>query len=661
LDELKKLLLGDELEQLKKLETALKTLDLQSQDKETILARVMPLFDRILLKRLQSKDHKTIKILSDHLVQIITETSKNDSAGLSRSLQHVIGPAISKEIDSNKNVMIDALYPIMGGMISKYVTQAIKELIDTINDKIEDGLSYDKYKRKIKSKLTGVSETELLLEESSDAIISALFVIHKESGLLISEAHLENKEIDDPHMVASMASAIKDFINDWVQSHERHSEVQILSYGNATLYIESAGSVYIIAFLDAEPDYEQRSQINAFFASVVKEYATFFQKFDGNDSVDEIRILSDKMHDYLSAQKTLSKVSKELSAHNPVKYMAIVAGILCLIAVGYFLKEQYFEYILETKVKEGTGYSVELSSKDDSVILEGRVTSFDDAYHIEKIIKNSTKKPVINQLTMSLESIDNMITKQEQQVFESINKQASSSTSQLENKILLLNEMIKKQEKQLASSISQLDNKMLLMEKNFSELKKHFDLVSKEHTQEIKKLKKQTYDIRKITEIKKEIIAELDQAFLNDIYYEKKDGSLDFGKLNLFPAGEALYDEEAIVSLKTAFEKYVTILAKYKEYIKSITIEGHTDSSGTYEYNLKLSQKRAATIMKYLFAQNVIKSYQLRSLLHAEGLGSKEMIKINGIEDKEASRRIKIKFKIKDVKVLENIKKIIND
>ena len=661
MDELKKLLLGDELEQLKKLETALKTLDLQSQDKETILARVMPLFDRILLKRLQSKDHKTIKILSDHLVQIITETSKNDSAGLSRSLQHVIGPAISKEIDSNKNVMIDALYPIMGGMISKYVTQAIKELIDTINDKIEDGLSYDKYKRKIKSKLTGVSETELLLEESSDAIISSLFVIHKESGLLISEAHLENKEIDDPHMVASMASAIKDFINDWVQSHERHSEVQILSYGNATLYIESAGSVYIIAFLDAEPDYEQRSQINAFFASVVKEYATFFQKFDGDDSVDEIRILSDKMHDYLSAQKTLSKVSKELSSHNPVKYMAIVAGILCLIAVGYFLKEQYFEYILETKVKEGTGYSVELSSKDDSVILEGRVTSFDDAYHIEKIIKNSTKKPVINQLTMSLESIDNMITKQEQQVFESINKQASSSTSQLENKILLLNEMIKKQEKQLASSISQLDNKMLLMEKNFSELKKHFDLVSKEHTQEIKKLKKQTYDIRKITEIKKEIIAELDQAFLNDIYYEKKDGSLDFGKLNLFPAGEALYDEEAIVSLKTAFEKYVTILAKYKEYIKSITIEGHTDSSGTYEYNLKLSQKRAATIMKYLFAQNVIKSYQLRSLLHAEGLGSKEMIKINGIEDKEASRRIKIKFKIKDAKVLENIKKIIND
>lgn len=661
MDQLKKLLLGDELEQLKKLELKLKTLDLQSEDEETIIARVMPLFDRIFLERLQSKDDKTIKILSDHLVQIIMETSKSDSAGLSRSLQHVIGSAISKEIDANKNVMIDALYPIMGGMISKYVTQAIKELMETINEKIEDGLSYDKYKRKIKSKLTGVSETELLLEESSDAIISSLFVIHKESSLLISEAHLENKEIDDPHMVASMASAIKDFINDWVESHEEQSEVQILSYGNATLYIESAGSVYIIAFLDAEPDHEQRSQINTFFASVVKDYAEFFQKFDGDDSAEEIKILSDKMHNYLNAQETLRKVPKDPSAHNPIKYIAIVLGILCLVALGYFLKEQYFEYALKTKVKERTGYSVELSSKDDNVIVEGRVTSFNDAYRIEKIIKSSTEKLVINQLTMPLANIDDMIRKQEQQSFVSINQQTSSSVSQLDNKILLVDEMIKKKEKQVSSSISQLDSKMLLMEKNFSELEKHFILLSKKHTQKIEKLTKQTYDIRKITEIKKEIIAELDQAFLNDIHYEKKDSSLDFRKLNLFPAGKMLYDEEAIVSLRIAFEKYVTILMKYKEYIESITIEGHADSSGIYGDNLKLSQQRAVSIMEYLLTQDIIKTYQLKPLMYTEGLGSKKTIKINALENKEASRRIKIKFKIKDTQMLENIKKIIND
>jgi len=125
-----------------------------------------------------------------------------------------VTPAISKGIAENKDTMIDALYPIMGGMISKYVTQAIKEMMDTINKKIEHGLSFNRYKRKAKAKLTGVSETELLMEESTDATITSMFVIHKESSLLIAEAHLENNEIDDAHMVASMASAIKDFINE---------------------------------------------------------------------------------------------------------------------------------------------------------------------------------------------------------------------------------------------------------------------------------------------------------------------------------------------------------------------------------------------------------------------------------------------------------------
>lgn len=628
MDQLKKLLLGDELEQLKKLEAALKSLDFQAQDQETITARVMPLFDRMLLKRLQSKDDQTIKILSDHLAQIITETSKNDSAELSRSLQHIMGPAISREIDANKDAMVDALYPIMGGMISKYVTQAIKEMMETINKKIEDGLSYEKYKRKIKSKLTGVSETELLLEESSDAVISSLFVIHKESGLLISEAHLENKEIDDPQMVASMASAIKDFINDWVQSHQEQSEVQILSYGKATLYIESAGSVFIIAFLNAEPDYEQRLQINAFFASVVKKYAAFFQRFEGDDSAEEIRTLSEKMHVYLNTQEMLTKIPKEPSAHNPLKYVAIVIGLLCLATVGYFLKEQYFEYTLEKKIKESLGYSVELDSKDDKIILEGRVASFDDAYSIEEIIEKSTDKSVINRLTMSLAHID---------------------------------EMIRKQEKQTSSSINQVDETILLVEKNFSELKKHFILDSKEKAQKREKLKKQADDIRKVTEIKNEIIAELDQAFLNDIYYEKSDNSLDFRKLNLFSAGEVIWNEEAIVSLRAAFERYVAILMKYKEYIESITIEGYADSSGTDEENLKFSQQRAASILEYLLMQESIKIYQLKPLMQAVGMGSQKVIRIKGVEDKEASRRIRIKFQLKDAEILKTIIKIIND
>ena len=73
--------------QLKKLESKLKSLDFNAQDDEAIMQRVTPLFNTILLECLQHKDEQTLQTLSKYLVQIITEISKNDVSGLSKSLQ----------------------------------------------------------------------------------------------------------------------------------------------------------------------------------------------------------------------------------------------------------------------------------------------------------------------------------------------------------------------------------------------------------------------------------------------------------------------------------------------------------------------------------------------------------------------------------------------
>jgi len=396
-----------------------------------------------------NKDAKTHSILSKYLAQIITQTSKEDAAGLSKSLQSVISPAISKEIADNKDTMIDALYPIMGGMISKYVTQAIKEMMETINNKIEDGLSFDKYKRKMKSKVTGVSETELLMEESSDATISSMFVIHKESGLLIAEAHLEDKEIDDAHMVASMASAIKDFINDWIKDNATQSEVQLLSYGNATLYIESAGSVYIIAFLDAEPDYEQRTEINTFFATVMKEYAGFFQKFDGDDSAAEIVTLSMKMEDYLYAQSSRKRSkSEQESKIDPAKY---ILYFLAFVLIGYGIyqfNDWYIKKSLADAVYAQTGEQISIAEENDHLVLNGQVASTDVIYEIDSIMKKRTKEKIQNNLLVPMIYIDKRLKNERMS--------GTSSVSEVEKKMTALEKSFEKSLHYLKTEVSTL-------------------------------------------------------------------------------------------------------------------------------------------------------------------------------------------------------------
>ena len=606
------------------------------------MQRVTPLFDKILLERLQNKDAKTQSILATYLSQIITQTSKEDAAGLSKSLQSVISPAISKEIADNKDTMIDALYPIMGGMISKYVTQAIKEMMETINNKIEDGLSFDKYKRKMKSKVTGVSETELLMEESSDATISSMFVIHKESGLLIAEAHLEDKEIDDAHMVASMASAIKDFINDWIKDNATQNEVQLLSYGNATLYIESAGSVYIIAFLDTEPDHEQRSEINTFFASVMKKYAGFFQKFDGDDSADEIVTLSMTMEDYLYSQKLNVKNEKK----NPVKYALYLLAFLLLGYGAYLFNDWYIKNSLESTVYAQTHEQISISSDNDHLVLSGQVASIDVIYEIETIMKRHSKEKIQNNLLVPMTYIDTRLKNERMS--------GTSSMSEVERKMDVL-------EKSFEESLSGLNAKVLTLEEELEGSKEHLKQLLKNTTDAITVLKNEKAKLQRVTHIENEIFDRLDKTFDKNRFYNKKDHSLDFRKLALFTAGNSIYEIEAMKVVAENFNQYMAIIVEYKEYIKHIIIEGHTDSSGIEEDNIALSKKRALAIKYYLERLSIVKQYHMQSSMKVEGYGSSKAIKINNIEDKDASRRIKIKFELQEKQILDNLRRIIND
>ena len=56
----------------------------------------------------------------------------------------------------------------------------------------------------------------------------------------------------------------------------------------------------------------------------------------------------------------------------------------------------------------------------------------------------------------------------------------------------------------------------------------------------------------------------------------------------------------------TSAETLNRLAAIFKEYPKSvILIEGHTDSAGSDEYNMKLSQQRAESVTNYLISQGI--------------------------------------------------------
>ena len=101
--------------------------------------------------------------------------------------------------------------------------------------------------------------------------------------------------------------------------------------------------------------------------------------------------------------------------------------------------------------------------------------------------------------------------------------------------------------------------------------------------------------------------------------------------------------------LALAMRIYCEVLerAKYRDYISHIVIVGHTDSDGSYEYNVKLSQRRAQAVLDYVMTGEcgVPDLAWVSSRLVAEGHSYDERIfNPDGTENKAASRRVELGF-----------------
>jgi outer membrane protein OmpA-like peptidoglycan-associated protein len=92
--------------------------------------------------------------------------------------------------------------------------------------------------------------------------------------------------------------------------------------------------------------------------------------------------------------------------------------------------------------------------------------------------------------------------------------------------------------------------------------------------------------------------------------------------------------------VQSSFYPVLNSVAKVlKEYEKTMVhVTGHTDSTGGYEYNLQLSQKRANSVSSYLAAQGV---QPVR--LQTQGLGPDRPVAANDTPDgRSQNRRVEI-------------------
>ena len=132
-----------------------------------------------------------------------------------------------------------------------------------------------------------------------------------------------------------------------------------------------------------------------------------------------------------------------------------------------------------------------------------------------------------------------------------------------------------------------------------------------------------------------------------------------------FETGSSEIRQEGKDLLDRFIPVYLDVLLRdqYSDYLGEIIIEGHTDSKGSYESNLKLSQNRALQVALYCLKMPTLtgeQKAQLQKILTAKGRSYADLIYVDGVEDADASRRVEFKFSLKDSEMIAEMNRILS-
>ncbi len=252
----------------------------------------------LLKELLLTDDRKEFESLRDEFIKrsefqkeikpVVDEQIDDLKSNFPHHFGDQVTQSIKVQIRESQDEVVEALYPIIGKLIKKFIVAEITKLSDNINETINNKFSITHIiKRLFKGKRTDADD---VLQEVFEPIIEEIFVIEKDSGLLSGSYSRGN--IADKDMVSGMLTAIKSFAEDAFSKEAQNLEdikfetFQLSIQNFKTIYIAIAAS----GVLSPEFKDELQDDINSLAEIILRDRSYLSDEERLNKLIAEILI-----------------------------------------------------------------------------------------------------------------------------------------------------------------------------------------------------------------------------------------------------------------------------------------------------------------------------------------------------------------------------------
>lgn len=556
---LRSLLLGVEPNQLNKLYERLNNPQIQAED----IGRLLP--EAVILRAKQDKQ-------------------------LGEAIVTTVETAIHSSVTQDHNILSEAFFPILAPATRKAISTALEEMMQSLNQTLEHSLSPQSLRWRLEARRTGKSFAEIILLRTLVYRVEQVFLIHKQTGLLLQHLVAPRVTTQDPDLVSAMLTAIQDFIKDSF-TVEKAEGLHSLQFGELTIWVEEGPQAVIAAIIRGKPAQEFRVTLQDAIAKIHLRLSSEINTFNGDT---ETMAASKPYLEACLVDGVKSAQKKNYTyAWGFLGTIAIASGIW-----GFFTLREQFRW---------HSYMQKLSAQPGIVVI-------DTKKHQDKYLISGMRDPlaVDPQTLVKPANLNPEKVIGQWQPYLSLDPQLVTIRSE---KLLLPPKTV---------SLT-VDNNGILYATGYA---------PRQWIVETRKLWHFIPGVNQFNDANLQDIA-LKQLELYQQQIEQEKLLFVEGTTELIP-GEA----DKLTSLVKKINQLLAT-GKYLNKDISLQITGHSSTTGTEPINNLLSQARANTILSYLNSQGIN-----TSKFKAVGVGS--TLSLNSESTQAANRKVTFKIFITD-------------
>jgi OOP family OmpA-OmpF porin len=224
--------------------------------------------------------HRQLREVSRVLPAAVAVRSRADNE-LSEALAPTITNAIERSVRKNPQPLVDAIFPVMGPAIRKAIAAALNGMVQSLNQSMAHSVSVQGLKWRVEAWRTGKPFAEVVLLHTLLYRVEQVFLIHRETGLLLQHVAASNVAAQDADMVSGMLTAIQDFVHDSFNAPEG-DQLETMQVGELTVWIEQGPLAILAGVIRGNAPQELRDVFRSTIESIHLQYYDALAEFSGD-------------------------------------------------------------------------------------------------------------------------------------------------------------------------------------------------------------------------------------------------------------------------------------------------------------------------------------------------------------------------------------------